>query len=577
MPNEVLPKATKEQPVTAGAKPKADPRPSIFVNTEVHRMVGQAIAALALDKNIYSRGASLVHVVRDAAAPKSVCRPVGAVSVRAMTAPVLLEALSRAARWQKKDRKGVVVPSRPDLDTIKALRDRGAWPGILPLRGVIEAPALRADGTVIETAGYDEQTGFLFAPSAEYEAVPERPTRQDALAASEELLDVVCDFPFAADFHRAGWLALILTAFCRPALAGCVPLFAFDAPTPGTGKSRLVDTAAIIATGRDATRTTVPEGDAELRKRILGLLLDGDPIVVLDNAKVPIDFPSLDALLTGREWKDRILGRTSNAKLPNETLWAVTGNNLEFGSDTIRRTLRIRLESKLENPQDRRGFRHANLLAWVREQRPRLVRAALTILRAYFVAGRPRMGCQPWGSFEEWSRLIGNCVMWLGLPDPQKSRLQLQGGADRSKATLRTILLNWPTVCGGAVAVTARGAIDRLYPGRPGDWQDGLRTAIEEVTGTAPGVTPMSTALGTYLRGVRGRVVGEHYFDGDGKSRDDVVRWRVIKCGGQEAAGDAGGRGRTAEKIRNKKLQPGNVRPPAPPATRAVRKSDKGK
>ena len=54
----------------------------------------------------------------------------------------------------------------------------------------------------------------------------------------------------------------------------------------------------------------------------------------------------------------------------------------------------------------------------IRRDRATYVRAALTILRAYIVAGRPKQKRKPLGSYEEWSRLIRDALLWLGEPDP---------------------------------------------------------------------------------------------------------------------------------------------------------------
>ena len=66
-----------------------------------------------------------------------------------------------------------------------------------------------------------------------------------------------------------------------------------------------------------------------------------------------------------------------------------TGNNLVIGADTARRTLYCRLESLHERPEDRIDFKHSDLLGYVRVNRGRLAVAAVTILRAYFAAGKP--------------------------------------------------------------------------------------------------------------------------------------------------------------------------------------------
>ena len=104
--------------------------------------------------------------------------------------------------------------------------------------------------------------------------------------------------------------------------------------------------------------------------------------------------------------------------VPLFATWYATGNNIVLAADTARRTLHIRLESPEENPEERSGFRHADLLTWVPRQRPRLAIAAVTILAAYCAAGRPNMKLKPWGSFEAWSALIRQAVVWAGSPEP---------------------------------------------------------------------------------------------------------------------------------------------------------------
>jgi hypothetical protein len=46
--------------------------------------------------------------------------------------------------------------------------------GFPALQGIIEAPALREDGTIITTPGYDEQSRLFYAPADGLE-VPEIP------------------------------------------------------------------------------------------------------------------------------------------------------------------------------------------------------------------------------------------------------------------------------------------------------------------------------------------------------------------------------------------------------------------
>lgn len=507
-------------------------RPTIRLNSEIPRIVEKAVAALASAGDLYSRAGALVCVVRNTDAPESVRRAIGAVNVREVSTSLLPVFLSRAAKWERYDERAQGwVLTKPPRDIVCAVHASHAWGGIREIAGILEAPALRPDGSVIQDAGFDDATGYLYEPSATFARIPETPTQVDAVKAARELLEVVVDFPFASDEHRAAWLAFALTLFARPAIDGNVPLMAIDATTPGTGKGRLADATAILATGRPAAKTPMPEDDEEFRKRITTLILEAEPLACLDNISIPIAFPALDAALTTTVWKDRLLGRSETMKALNRLVWVATGNNLAFGADTARRSLHIRLESQLENPEDRDDFTHPQLLQWVLAERPRLVVAALTILRAFAVAGMPR-GVKVWGGFEEWSNVVASAVVWAGVTDPQDTRSGLTVNADATKNVLAALVDGWARLSGNE-GMTCKTAIGVLYPARGGapeapDGHDDLREAIESLVPAQAGKPPSTMKLGLALRTFKRRVVGGRMLDarmGAGKT----WRWHVVQ------------------------------------------------
>src|SRR5262245_58329562 len=167
----------------------------------------------------------------------------------------------------------------------------------------------------------------------------------------------------------------------------------------------------MIHTGRALPRTTADGDNSEWKKRITAILTSAEPMVLIDNVAGSLGCPALDALFTSRTWKERVLGVTKmTAELPCSTIWICTGNNLQFEADTARRTLHIKLTSNEEHPENRSGFKHPDLLAWVKHNRPRLATACVTILRAWHLAGRPDQKLKPWGSFESWSDIVRNAV-----------------------------------------------------------------------------------------------------------------------------------------------------------------------
>src|SRR5262249_8600309 len=158
-----------------------------------------------------------------------------------------------------------------------------------------------------------------------------------------------------------------------------------------------------IVTGERFAIATYTEDDDELRKRITGLVLSGERMVLFDNLVGKFGGAVLDAVLTGTTWTDRLLGFNRIVQAPLYLCMYATGNNVLIAGDTSRRTCHLRLESPEERPEERSGFQHPNLLAWVGENRSRLLAAALTVLRGYFAAGCPDQQLPAWGSFEGWS------------------------------------------------------------------------------------------------------------------------------------------------------------------------------
>jgi hypothetical protein len=222
-----------------------------------------------------------------------------------------------------------------------------------------------------------------------------------------------------------------------------------------------VDAIATLLTGEPASKKAQARTDEEDEKRILGDILRAAPMVVIDNVTRPLGSPALDAALTTAIYEGRVLGVTGTVTARNTVTFFATGNNVNFAGDTSRRALRIRMESPHENPEERTDFKHPDLLKWIRAERSRLLSAALTVLRAYVVAGRPKVDLKPWGSFSEWSEAVRAPLAWLGLPDPGDARGSAFDALDESKEELRGVLEGIIEVTNGQWLL-AREILDKL-------------------------------------------------------------------------------------------------------------------
>jgi hypothetical protein len=428
-------RGTTAPPANGHAGPSAcgGDRPTVAITTDEHLVNDEAVKALAADPSVFQRGGLLVREVRDASpAAKGIRRPF-TPRIEALPTPLLRERLAANACWvtvRETNEGAEERPAHPPGWCVAAVHARADWPDVRHLEAVVDYPVLRPDGTILECPGYDRETGLLLELAGEPPPIPPRPTRQDALAVRDDLLDVVADFPFEGDVHQAAWLAALLTPLARFAFAGPTPLFLVDANVRAAGKGLLLDCICQIVTGERFTIATYTGDEDELRKRITSLALAGDRLVLFDNLEGKFGNAVLDAALTGTAWKDRVLGVNRMAEAPLYMTWYATGNNVSVAADTARRICHVRLESPEEHPEERQDFLRPNLLAWVGENRPRLLAAALTVLRAYCVAGRPDQDLPAWGSFEGWSGLVRSAVVWIGLPDPGRTRLLLQDQAD---------------------------------------------------------------------------------------------------------------------------------------------------
>jgi hypothetical protein len=95
----------------------------------------------------------------------------------------LAETLARAAQWIKYDvrRRKWVAADVPGL-VIEAYQGRvGEWKLPVP-SGVTGTPYLRRDGSLHDVPGYDPISGLLYKPEGAFDAIPERPTKDDAIA-----------------------------------------------------------------------------------------------------------------------------------------------------------------------------------------------------------------------------------------------------------------------------------------------------------------------------------------------------------------------------------------------------------
>ncbi len=502
-------------------------RPMIrIVGGELPEIIDKAeIVLIASKLEIYRYGGQLVRPVVEEVPAADMTRT-RMHRLCPVTRPFLVEVFTAIAQWERFDRRigdWVCVDCPDKIGEVYLARERWRLP---PLVGIINAPMLRADGSLLDQPGYDERTGLLYRPDGvEFEQIPDYPTRDDALRALCRLQDLISTFPFIGDADKSVALSAILSALDRRAV-DAAPMHAFSAPVAGSGKSKLVDICSMIATGQRAPVLDQSKDDIEFDKRLVAALLRGGAIVSIDNVDRPLDSALLcQALTSSGMMQLRALGSSRDFDVPNMAMFYANGNNLTLAGDLTRRAVVCRLDPGCERPELREFT--CDPVQMVREDRPAYVAAALTILRAYFVT-EDRVNCLPLGSYEIWSGRVREALVWLACSDPCDTMMSARR-ADPVTAQLSSVITSWRDAVGIDKPLPAQALVDiaNRVDLDGGHKHPEFRDALLTVAGEGREINMRK--LGKWLSKNEDRVIDRHKI-----TRRDVqapvVRWLIAQA-----------------------------------------------
>ena len=388
---------------------------------------------LALTGLFYNRGGLITCAV-----PDHVTKEINFVTpslpgiVRYLSSFVYFERFdSRRREWSCCD---------PPERYARILYDAQYYAHLPRLRGVTRQPYLRQDGSLVMRSGYDRDTEFFGLFDENKFSIPDSPSRLDAENALREICNLLDEFSFKTDNDRSAALSAILTAVIRPSLC-FAPLFHFRAPQISSGKSYLAKLIIAFANNIKPAMVTFPTDSNECRKILLALLLLAPSVICFDNLTCDlIPHESLCSALTEEYLTGRILGFSKTATVGTRTLFLSTGNNVNPVRDMKRRTITVNLDPACEIPASRTFKKEP--VEMVRSKREHYISLALTIIRAYIVAGRPQTPVKPLATYTEWSDLCRQPLLWLGHKDPAESIFcTIQQDPDRE--ILRHLLHFW--------------------------------------------------------------------------------------------------------------------------------------
>jgi putative DNA primase/helicase len=452
----------------------------------------------------------------------------------------LRDRLSETGRYVRVSSKGDETEVYPPNEITETLleRDPSKYVGAPQVDRVVSVPVFAPDGSLITEPGYHPTARVYYSPAPGLEDLApvtgDDEDLREALAWIRE--ELFAEFPFVepADFAHA--VALFLLPFARDLIEGLTPMHAALAPSPGSGKDALVDTALRPSCGT-VPKTAEIKSDDEMRKQITAHLLAAAPALVFDNIKTGLDSGALAAALTADVWRDRMLQHSKSVLLPIRNVWALTANNLRTTSEQARRMVPIFLDAQMERP-DKRQFRR-DLDTWIPRNRATAVWAALTVIESWRTAERPEcfdsytaefrplLGTRILNSYSSWSRVMGGILLNAGISGFLANHDKMFTYADDEDADLAVFLAAWhaaepePRPVPELVTLLWNLGSD---PDRPlsnyGVWSSlppKLRDARDN---------ERSVALGSLLQYNQDRVFGNHKVV---KHAGRPNRWQVVK------------------------------------------------
>lgn len=386
-------------------------------------------------KNI--SGPCIIHFDQDITESKPTIKNIDVFSMRLH--------LASSANWIRTERKKTLATPVPKWVPESMLAK--ATPELPYLAGIRTTPYFDKDGHLHYKAGYSEESKFLLSNPVGVGDIPDKPTDDDVAAAVDMIEDMLVDFPFASPDEWVHAVAMFLLPYCRQMIKGNTPLHLVEAPAHRTGKSLLVNTILYPFLGRQPATTSQLNKPEEIRKNLTTQFMTNPSYIFFDNIDTRIAGGILAEALTSRWWKDRLLQVNREIHVQINCLWVMTGNNPSSSAEMTGRIIRIKLDAQMARPGERdvTAMRHPDIMEWVDDNRPALVRSAIMLIQNWIAKGRPKPGkdVPPLGGFEDWRNTIGGVLDCAGLGGFLKNMSELYAENDEETNTVSRFVSAW--------------------------------------------------------------------------------------------------------------------------------------
>lgn len=371
--------------------------------------------------------------------------PSGRVDRSVLDEKRLAHELARAADWfrvVKSGRDHIEIASSPRMGVVRDMLAGRSFP--LPaLDRVVSCPVFGPDGSLRTEQGYHAASRTYYDGSLGLRPVPEHPTDADAEHALDVVLgELLTDFPFVGDSDMAHAVGELVLPFVRAMIDGPCPLHVHESPTRGTGKDLLAEVMCRVSTGADPATMGYSERSEEFVKRLVSTLRMLPEWIVVPNVSVRVENDDLTDVISRGEYYGRLLGVSEILHLPARGVWTMTSNNAQLTPDMARRAVRIRIDARVERPEQRGDFRHPDLKSWVIEHRPEIAWSCLVLVQRWIAAGK-KPGTASLGGFAHWARTIGGILACAGFTGFLGDREEFMARADAGSSIEQAFVALW--------------------------------------------------------------------------------------------------------------------------------------
>lgn len=412
-------------------------------------------------------------------------------------------------------------------------RQAAAAPDLLPnvrdLRGVTDFPLVRPDGSLLNEPGYDPESGLYYVPRGPVLSVPNVPTAREVAAAKKFLEYIVKNFDFVSPNDRANFIGLMVAPVARLLIEGLAKGVIIGAPSAGSGKSLL--SKILTETYGGVRRGSWPSTEDEIGK-VIGAVFDttASAFVVFDNVRGKLESAKVEALLTDWTYTERRLGANTLITGINDRTCVWTANNLRVGQDLARRIMRVTIDPNMPKPYERPAsdFKEPFLLQYVREHRAEITRAALTLVRAWVLAGSP-VASDVADDFARWRGVTGGVLAHAGIEgefDAKADRAEAESDDDTEWAAFLAML--WDVV-GDRAWRASEVALHIVVPEDPETIPEALALKVGS-SGDSRATATAARSLGKWLANRADHWVGGHpswCVRRAGTDRKGIALWKL--------------------------------------------------